>query len=44
MYIVDEKNDENNMKTYYVKKEKHAYLNEYNKLTIKVEECKIDIK
>lgn len=44
MYIVDEKNDENNMKTYYVKKGKHAYLNEYNKLTIKVEECKIDIK
>lgn len=44
MYIVDEKNDENNMKTYYVKKGKYAYLNEYNKLTIKVEECKIDIK
>lgn len=44
MYIVDEKNDEYNMKTYYVKKGKYAYLNEYNKLTIKVEECKIDIK
>jgi len=44
MCIVDEKNDEYNMKTYYVKKGKYAYLNEYNKLTIKVEECKIDIK
>ena len=44
MQIVDEKRDEYNMKTYYVKKGEYAYLNEYNKLTIKVEECTINVK
>lgn len=44
MKIVSENTNQDKSKIYYVKKGEYKYLKEYDNLTVRVENCKIDVK
>ena len=42
--VLSKESSESEIKTYFVEKGEFAYLTDYNKVPIKTEKCKIDVK